>query len=223
MTIIPNAVDIEQFTLSGNPDTQLRRTLGLEDCVVLGFIGSFYVYEGLMLLLEAFPTMLKQIPKLRLLLVGGGPQEQVLKQRTSERGMSEVVIFAGRVPNSEVARYYDLIDLLVYPRLSTRLTNLVTPLKPLEAMAQGRLVLASDVGGHRELIRDWETGVLFKANDVDDLSDKVLTLLATPSAGDKLKTNARRYVELERNWTRSVANYQNAYAASANVRLLYAS
>ena len=53
--------------------------------------------------------------------------------------------------------------MLVYPRLSMRLTELVTPLKPLEAMAQGRLVLASDVGGHRELIRDGETGTLFKA------------------------------------------------------------
>ena len=74
-------------------------------------------------------------------------------------------MFAGRVPHADVPRYYDLIDVLVYPRLSMRLTEMVTPLKPLEAMAQGRLLVASDVGGHRELIRHGETGVLFKAGD----------------------------------------------------------
>ena len=66
------------------------------------------------------------------------------------------------MPHAEVQRYYDLIDVLVYPRRSMRLTELVTPLKPLEAMAQGRMFVASDVGGHRELIRDGETGLLFR-------------------------------------------------------------
>ena len=103
------------------------------------------------------------------MLVGGGPQEDALKARADRLGIEDKVLFIGRVPHAEVQRYYGLVDVLAYPRHPMRLTELVTPLKPLEAMAQGHLLVASDVGGHRELIRDGETGVLFKAGDVNAL------------------------------------------------------
>ncbi len=104
--------------------------------------------------------------------------------------MEDKVIFVGRVPHDQVQRYYDLIDVLVYPRLRMRLTDLVTPLKPLEAMAQGRLVVASDVGGHQELIQDNKTGILFKADDADALSSKVLELLAQPDIWPALRARS---------------------------------
>jgi glycogen(starch) synthase len=126
--------------------------LGLDGATVVGFAGSFYGYEGLDLLIEAVRQMLPRHPQLRLLLVGGGPQESNLRAQAVAAGMQEHVIFTGRVPHAEVQRYYELIDVLAYPRLPIRLTELVTPLKPLEAMAQGRMLVASDVGGHRELI-----------------------------------------------------------------------
>ncbi|HTF19061.1 MAG TPA: TIGR04063 family PEP-CTERM/XrtA system glycosyltransferase, partial [Chryseolinea sp.] len=163
ITVIPNAVDIEAFGTGGEPDIELRRQLGLDGKTVLGFIGSFYAYEGLALLLCAMPAILAARPTARLLLVGGGRQEAELRHLASELGITGQVVFAGRVPHNTVQRYYNIIDVLVYPRLSTRLTELVTPLKPLEAMAQGRLLIASDVGGHRELIRAGETGILVKA------------------------------------------------------------
>jgi glycosyltransferase involved in cell wall biosynthesis len=115
------------------------------------------------------------------------------------------------VPHAEVDRYYDLVDVLIYPRLSMRLTELVTPLKPLEAMAQGKLVVASDVAGHRELIRDGDTGVLFRAGDASDLAAKVLALLEAPARWGALRQAARQYVEAERSWTRCVANYIPVY------------
>jgi glycosyltransferase involved in cell wall biosynthesis len=102
--------------------------------------------------------------------------------------------------------------MLVYPRLSTRLTELVTPLKPLEAMAQGRLVVASDVGGHRELIRPGETGMLFKAGDPEALAAAVQALLQQPDLWPGLKAAARRYVETERNWKASASRYVDVYA-----------
>ncbi len=212
VTVIPNSVDIDEFSAGGAPDPELRRQLGLEGALVLGFIGSFYAYEGLAVLLRALPQLLAQNASIRVLLVGGGPQEAQLKQLAAELGVADKVVFTGRVPHSEVQRYYDLIEVLVYPRLSMRLTELVTPLKPLEAMAQGRLVAASDVGGHRELIRDGETGVLFKTNDPADLSVNVLRLLEDPGRWPGLKANARRYVESERNWPSSVARYEDVYA-----------
>ena len=182
---------------------------------MLGFIGSFYAYEGLALLLDALPALLTQMPDIRVLLVGGGPQEPALKAQARSLGIANHVVFTGRVPHAEVNRYYDLIDVLVYPRLSMRLTELVTPLKPLEAMAQGQLFVASDVGGHRELIHDGETGVLFRAGDAGDLAVKILALLDQPERWPLLKANGRRFVETERNWTASVQRYAPIYQALA--------
>jgi PEP-CTERM/exosortase A-associated glycosyltransferase len=211
VTVIPNAVDIEKFSVGGVPDEALKAQFGLAGMRVLGFIGSFYAYEGLDLLLTALPRILNQASDVRVLLVGGGPQEDALKQQARQLGIADKVVFTGRVPHSEVNRYYDLADLLVYPRHSMRLTELVTPLKPLEAMAQGRLFVASDVGGHRELIRDGETGVLFKAESPQDLACKVIELLNVPERWPEMKAAGRRYVETERNWKVSVARYRDVY------------
>jgi glycosyltransferase involved in cell wall biosynthesis len=121
------------------------------------------------------------------------------------------VVFTGRVPHHDVKRYYDLIDVLVYPRLKMRLTDLVTPLKPLEAMAQGRLLVASDVGGHRELIEHGRTGMLFGAGDASDLARTVLALLDAPSSWFALRERGRHFVEAERSWSASVARYRPVY------------
>ena len=211
VTVIPNAVDIERFTFGVEADEDLREKLHLSGKKVLGFIGSFYAYEGLPLLLDAMPAMLKHSPDIRLLLVGGGPQEALIKNKVIELGLENEVIFTGRVPHDQVQAYYNQVDVFVYPRLAMRLTELVTPLKPLEAMAQGRLVVASDVGGHKELIRDRQNGYLFKAGDVDDLAQTVIGLLSAELKWPELKNAGREYVETERNWQVSVANYQSVY------------
>jgi len=211
MTVIPNAVDINSFKPGGPPDEALKAQLGLQGCRVVGFIGSFYAYEGLDVLLDAMLTLLAQHPDLRVLLVGGGPQEAALKAQCLRLGLLDKVIFAGRVPHEQVAHYYKLIDVLAYPRRAMRLTDLVTPLKPLEAMAQGRVLVASDVGGHQELIRHGHTGLLFKAGSADALARTVLGLLAQPERWPVLREAARRYVEAERHWAGSVAGYQNVY------------
>jgi PEP-CTERM/exosortase A-associated glycosyltransferase len=211
VTVIPNAVDIEKFSVGGTGDATLKEQLGLNGHRIIGFIGSFYAYEGLDLLLQAFPTILASAPDIRLLLVGGGPQDDSLKHLASGLGIKDKVIFTGRVPHDQVQRYYDLVDILAYPRHSMRLTELVTPLKPLEAMAQGRLLVASDVGGHKELIQDGKTGILFKSENPQALADAVLRLLAEESRWPELRKAARRFVETERNWPKSVSNYVAIY------------
>ncbi|MEO8249785.1 MAG: TIGR04063 family PEP-CTERM/XrtA system glycosyltransferase [Burkholderiales bacterium] len=219
ITVIPNAVDIEAFDTSGKPDEALRATLGLAGSNVIGFIGSFYAYEGLDLLLEALPCLLKSQPDVRMLLVGGGPQDAALKAQATTLGLGDKVIFTGRVPHADVHRYYDLIDVLVYPRHSMRLTELVTPLKPLEAMAQGRILVASDVGGHKELIRDGETGVLFRAGSVTSLAETLNEVWAQRLRWPEMRAAARRFVEVERNWGASVARYGPIYAGLVGEQL----
>lgn len=212
ITVIPNAVDADSFTPRGYADEVLRDQLGLRGKSVVGFIGSFYEYEGLHLLLEAVAKMRESESNVRLLLVGGGPQEARLKALSASLSLDQHVIFTGRVPHTDVQRYYDLIDVLAYPRLPMRLTELVTPLKPLEAMAQGRIFVASDVGGHRELVRHGDTGVLFKAGDAGALVESLCKLLAERERWPALMASARKFVESERTWANSVSRYQSILA-----------
>jgi PEP-CTERM/exosortase A-associated glycosyltransferase len=213
VTIIPNAVDIDSFDVGGVPDVSLKAQLGLTGKTVIGFIGSFYAYEGLDLLLDALPAILSRRPDVRVLLVGGGPQESALKAQATRLGVASQVVFTGRVPHHDVQRYYDLIDVLTYPRHAMRLTDLVTPLKPLEAMAQGRLVVASDVGGHKELIQHGQTGILFAAGQSSALADALVQLLAASHSWSQLRDGGRQFVETQRQWGNSVKRYAAPYAA----------
>ncbi|MGH7060662.1 MAG: glycosyltransferase, partial [Stellaceae bacterium] len=146
-----------------------------------------------------------------LLLVGGGPEEERLRGAVRRLALGDGVVFPGRVPHQEMQRYYDLADLLVFPRLSLRLTELVTPLKPLEAMAQQRIVVASDVGGHRELIRDRKTGYLFPPDDPRQLAEAVLAVLADQGSWPRIRAQALAYIDAERSWPHSVAHYAGVY------------
>ena len=211
VTVIPNAVDIESFQLSGTPDATLKNRLSPDGTTVIGFVGSFYAYEGLDLLLDAFQRLHTRRPDLRVLLVGGGPRETNLKAQAQRLGIADKIVFTGRVPHGEVSRYYDLIDLLAYPRHSMRLTELVTPLKPLEAMAQGRVFVASDVGGHKELVHDRQTGRLFKAGDPGALAAIIEEMLDHRQDWPAYRAAGRRFVETVRNWRASVANYEPVY------------
>jgi PEP-CTERM/exosortase A-associated glycosyltransferase len=213
VTVIPNAVDISAFSASGAPDQDLARELGLEGKTVLGFVGSFYRYEGLHVLLDALPGIVEAQPEIRLLLVGGDDEAAELRRQAVALGMSRHVIFTGRVHHSEVVRYYDLIDVLVYPRVNIRLTDLVTPLKPLEAMAQDKIIVASDVGGHHELIADGETGNLFRADDAGSLTKTVLGVLSDQDRWPRQRAQGRRYVETERSWPAVVARYEDVYGS----------
>jgi PEP-CTERM/exosortase A-associated glycosyltransferase len=211
ITVIPNAVDISQFHLTANADTELLGKYGLTRGKTLGFAGSFYAYEGLDALLRAMPLVLRAVPQARLLLLGGGPQEADLRALAAHLDLKRVVHFTGRVPHSQMTRYYSAMDVMVYPRVSRRLTELVTPLKPLEAMATGKLVVASDVGGHRELIRDGYNGYLFRAGSDERLAECLIKLLNAPASWDQVITHGREFVERERTWAASVARYRAVY------------
>ena len=178
---------------------------------MIGFIGSFYDYEGIDDLIAAMPALVALRPRLKLLLVGGGPMEAALRAEAAASPAAPAIRFVGRVPHDQVERYYGLVDLLVYPRKHMRLTDLVTPLKPLEAMAQRRLVAASDVGGHRELIRDGDTGVLFAADDPAALAARVAAMFADRSGWEGMRDRGRAFVEAERNWSSNICRYQPVY------------
>jgi PEP-CTERM/exosortase A-associated glycosyltransferase len=209
--VSPNGVDLELFGDPPPRDAKLAASLGLGDAPLIGYIGSFYDYEGLEDLVAAMPYMSGVAEKAHLLLVGGGPVEAALREQADNSPARERIHFVGRVPHEQVERYYSLVDVLAYPRKAMRLTELVTPLKPLEAMAQGRLVAASSVGGHRELIEDGVTGTLFNAGDPKHLADQVSKLLASPEIWEVRRQQAKQFVAEKRNWDKNIACYDPVY------------
>lgn len=215
--VSPNGVDLRLF---GNPapyDAALAAELDLADADVVGFIGSFYDYEGLDDLIAAMPALVQARPDARLLLVGGGPAEARWRAQAEASPVAGHIRFVGRVPHEQVERYYSLVDVLAYPRKRMRLTDLVTPLKPLEAMAQHRLVAASDVGGHRELIRHGDTGVLFPPDAPQGIADALAGLFADRASWPARRERARAFVERERNWAVNVARYAPVYRKLTNL------
>lgn len=212
ITLVRNAVDARDFQPIVARDEPLAERLGIGAGPVLGFAGSFYGYEGIDVLLRAVPSFAAAHPGVEVLLVGGGPAEPELRRLATELGIEARVRFTGRVPHDQVRSYYSLIDVLVYARKSMRLTELVTPLKPLEAMALQRTFVASDVGGHRELIPDALRSYVFRAGDHDDLSRTLLRVLAERDRWPELLGAARRYVVEQCTWARSARCYRDVYS-----------
>jgi PEP-CTERM/exosortase A-associated glycosyltransferase len=208
VAVVPNGVDTERFRpVPARPE--LARMLDLESGPVLGFIGSFYRYEGLRFLVEALPELRKRLPGARVLLVGGGEEESDL--RALGVGGDNAVVFAGQVPHQEVRDYYALIDVFVCPRRRMRLTELVTPLKPLEAMAMARPVLASDVGGLAELIDHGVTGILFPAESREAFLGEAERLARNSSLRLRMGAQARRAMTETRQWGQIVSRYLPLY------------
>lgn len=208
IVVSPNGVDLELFGSPPQPDASLAAELGVSGKDVIGYIGSFYDYEGLDDLIAAMPLMQSGA---HLLLVGGGPMERALREQSGASPAADRIHFVGRVPHNEVERYYSLVDTLAYPRKRMRLTELVTPLKPLEAMAQGRLVAASNVGGHRELIQNGDTGTLFEADNPPDIAKSLDAFLADRASWAAMRSRARKFVEQERSWHKNIYRYEPVY------------
>jgi len=209
--VSPNGVDLGLFGAPPPRDSALAASLGLDGREVVGFIGSFYDYEGLDDLIAAMPMLVAARPDACLLLVGGGPMEAALRQQAATSPVADRIVFAGRVPHDKVELYYSLVDILAYPRKAMRLTELVTPLKPLEAMAQRRLVAASDVGGHRELIVDGVTGTLFPPDDPPAIAAALATMFSDRAGWEARRNSARAFVERDRNWSSNIARYESIY------------
>lgn len=213
ISIMPNGVDLALF---GDPlprDAALASELALGEGPVIGFLGSFYPYEGLDDLIAAMPAIVAAIPGARLLMVGGGPADAELRAQAESSPVAAAIRFVGRVPHTQVDRYYSLVDVVCYPRKAMRLTELVTPLKPLEAMAQGKLVAASDVGGHRELIHDGIDGTLFPADDPAGLALAMVRMLESQEQWPVVREQARNHVGSRHDWALNARRYELVYQA----------
>jgi glycogen(starch) synthase len=222
VTVVPNAVDLRDYPAcppAARRDSRLARQLGLRGGPVLGFIGAFHRYEGVDLLIDALPALLRDRPQLQVLLAGPGAQQDWLKARVLRHGFGGSVVFHDTAPaehdaqnaNTALDALHALADVLVFPRLPQRAAELVPAQRLLEAMARGCLVVASSVGGHRELVDHGRTGMLFEAGKADALADAVHVLLAAPARWPAMRGEARWFVEYQRSWEVSVGRYAPLY------------
>ena len=133
-----------------------------------------------------------------------------LSPMTSGR-LRDRIILPGRLPHERIPGVYTLVDILAYPRHPMRLTNLVTPLKPLEAMAMGKALVASDVGGHKELIRHGHTGILFPAGNLEGLVDALEKLITDHDQRLELAQQGQAWVVAHHTWEKTTAVYRDIY------------
>lgn len=205
ITVIPNGVDTTTQTSAPPSDPALRAALGLPvDAFVVGYIGTLFNYESLEVAIEAVASLRQGQPKLRLMIVGAGPAREALVALTARHALRDLVRFVDRVAHEEIAQYYGLVDLFVLPRRSNRLTDLVTPLKPLEIMARAKPVLASNCGGHRELIVAGENGLLVEAGSPAALAHALDHWQGRRAELVDLGTRARTWVARHRSWRSAV-------------------
>lgn len=210
IVIVPNGVDVRKFW-PGPASDDLLRSLNLEGKTVLGYIGTFFHYEGLDLLVEAFEALAPKFDSLNLMLVGDGELMPKLKDLASKSSHRDRIIFTGRIRNELIVDYYKLFALLILPRRNAREANLVTPLKPLEIMAMAKPLLASDVGGHREIVIDGLNGVLFAHERVEALVEKCEDLISDPKLRSDLGDRSRAWVENNRDWSVLINKYLSVY------------
>jgi glycosyltransferase involved in cell wall biosynthesis len=210
--IVPNAVS-EEF-LRPLPDAAaLRHELGIgPDEHVVGVVSSLVPHEGIGTLLEATQLLRERGMKVRALIVGDGPERAALQRQAADLGLGEAAIFTGRVPAAKVREFHALLDVFVVPRTPDRVCQLVTPLKPVEAMASGLCVVTSEVKALAEIIKPDVTGALTIPQDPVALADTLELLVCSPDVRRKLGDSAREWVARDRTWTHNAARYRDAYA-----------
>ena len=197
---LPNGVDLKRF----NPmpkDRKLAKKLSIKDEVIIGYVGSIVSYEGLDLLMDALRVVIDNgITNFKMIVVGDGIFLPKVLERYEINNLEEYVTFVGRVPHEEVESYYSLIDIAPFPRLPLPVTEMVSPLKPFEAMAMKKAVISSDVAALAEIVSDNDNGILFEKGNIEDFAEKLSLLIKDEQLRIKLGNRARDWVKSNRDW-----------------------
>ena len=211
IVLVPNGVDSERFTPLPR-DEELAAQLGVTGKTVIGYVGTVVDYEGLDLLLQAAATLRGRREDFHVLIIGDGAKLEELQASAAEQGLDDVLTFTGRIPHEEVARYYSIIDVTPVPRLPLPVCEMVSPLKPFEAMAMGKAVIASDVAALAEIVTPGINGLLHTKGSAESLTEQIETLLDDPELAARLGAQAREWVVAERDWKQLAAVVAGVYA-----------
>ena len=214
ITVVTNEVesDIAENNTKGetyeNSVTTLNRGKSTR---VIGYIGSLREMEGVDLTAQAVARLKSDGHDVRLFVLTSQAGQIELKQYCDSLGLDDDAVIVGPVPHEQVGPFYDLIDIFVVSRPDTRVTRIVTPLKPFEAMAMGKAVIASKLPALEEIIEDGKTGLLYQPENIDSLCNAISACLKEDGLTENLGHNAKEWVMNNRTWNSVVKNYQIAY------------
>ena len=214
ITIVPNGISPRLMeSTTERPDvTEVQSNLKLnKNTTVVGYIGSLREMEGVDQTAESVADLISKGHDIRFFVLTGKPGQTELKQFCEKLGISENTVITGPVPHDRVPEYYDLIDVFVVSRPDTRVTRFVTPLKPFEAMAMGKCVVASNLPALKEIIRHEETGLLYNPDSHLNLSSEIEKCLSNPELKIQIEQNARNWVLKNRTWADLVQRTVGAY------------
>ena len=200
VSLLPNGCDPDDFRPLAR-STTIADELGLgHDEFVVGYIGSIVFYEGVELAAEAVHRARRAGVRARMLIVGDGPYFERLKQILEDRALGDACIVTGRVPHDRIRDYYSIVDALVLPRRDLPVCNYISPLKPFEAMAMQKPLIASDVDAVSEILDASGAGLTFPAGDVEALTEVLIKASTERELLTARGVAGRRWVEAERNW-----------------------
>ncbi|HEY9497363.1 MAG TPA: glycosyltransferase [Intrasporangium sp.] len=213
ISLVPNAVDASLLDRSANGTTpsRARARLGLpEDGFWVGTVSSIVDYEGLDVLVRAVALLRQEGLPVRCAIVGDGVARPGLGRLAERLGIEDLVMLPGRVPRDEAIAWHQALDAFVVPRLDTEVCRTVTPLKPIEAMALGRPVVASDLPALAEVVADPATGLVAAPGDPVALAAALHRLAADPDLVARLGGNGRRFART-RTWEAQAETYRTIY------------
>lgn len=215
ITLVPNAVNAQEF-VPLPADKEYARSIGVTlDRPVIGFAGSLVAYEGLDVLLRAVRAIRDREVPVQMVIAGSGAAGADLRQLTTELGLDDDVTFLGRVPAEDIPRLMSIMDVMPCPRLSTRVTELVSPLKPLEALSAGKAVVLSDVKPQADLVPEGSgRGFLIPAGDADALAETLERIIVNPDLARAAARAGRLWVLRERTWNALSSDICSAYERS---------
>ncbi|WP_460460888.1 glycosyltransferase family 4 protein, partial [Angustibacter peucedani] len=210
MLVLPNGVHVADFA-PRERDHELEVELGVEGVPVIGYAGGLVHYEGLELLLQAVAGLKAAGTAFHLVVVGDGPHDAAVRAEAERLRLDDVVTFTGRVPHDVVQRYLSLFDITPFPRLPLPVCELISPMKPFEAMAMAKAVVVSDVAALTEIVQDDVTGLAFAKGDAADLQRVLQRLVDEPELRERLGRAGRDWVAAERDWSTVTAVADEAY------------
>jgi glycosyltransferase involved in cell wall biosynthesis len=210
LVVLPNGVHASRFEPLPR-DATLEAQLGLQDKAVIGYAGSLVHYEGLDLLLEAVALVASARDDLRLVIVGDGAHANELHRIAARAKLEDVVTFTGRVPHEQIPRYLSLFDVAPFPRLPLPVCEMISPIKPFEAMASGLVPLVSSVAALTEIVQHEQTGLVFEKGSATALAHALTRLVDDPGLRRRLGDNAREWVRTERDWSSIVGIVDRVY------------
>ena len=209
--VVPNGVDLVHFR-DQSRSAAIRSELGVGADPVVLFVGGFYPWHGVGLLIEAFRKVNLQIPSAKLVLVGDGSTRLVVEKRIDHLSLSDSVVMTGAVDYADIPHYLGVADVAVAPYLKFGDPFWGSPMKIFEYMAAGKAIVASAVGQIREVIRHGETGILVKPGNEDALAHSIIELLEDSAKREMLGRNAKLTAERYHSWDRHIQQLENVYA-----------